>query len=138
MFKYLLFKKEKSSSKIKFTFYRQQFSNLFPSKSLYYQARSNTIRKLSRVSGHSSITQMDDKSRALLPPLYFLPERKSPRQLYDGFSKIPARDFTIYPGIARSVNVARPLRNFTTRVYVRPPPRLRRVPLLNICHLPPS
>lgn len=129
MFKYLLFVQERENivKKIKFTFYRQQFSNLFPSKSLYgNKTRSNTIRKLSRVSGHSSITQMDDKSRALLelPPLYFLPERKSPRQLYDGFSKIPARDFTIYPGIARSVNVARPLRNFTTRVYVRPPPRL--------------
>lgn len=54
--------------------------------------------KLSRVSGRSSITQMDDKNRA---PLLFPPRNEKPPSstLWRLFEN--PRDFTIYPGIAR-------------------------------------
>ena len=82
--------------------------------------------------GRQNIGLLSHLSPPLLPS-YFLSETKNlPRQLYDGFSKIPARDFTIYPGIARKRGPATQ-KFYNSRAREPPPPKglsllLRRAP----------
>lgn len=109
MSKYL-FKKEKSS-KIR-TFYRQQFSygayfhrnsSITPASNRGGQIVTRFRSQFNYTDGRQKSGLLSPISRTSSPLLFPLRNEKFPlpRQLYDGFSKIPARDFTIYPGIAR-------------------------------------